>query len=98
MSAFYLLQISVKNPVKLKVYTDAAPATVVSFGGELVFRSTVSGISSGQAGHSAAVVLKFPDRASAEGWYMSKDYQDLVEIRDQGADVVATLYDKPDFF
>jgi uncharacterized protein (DUF1330 family) len=98
MSTFYLLQISVKDPVKLKKYTDAAPATVTSFGGELVFRGKVSGISSGQPEHSSAVVLKFPDKTSANGWYASKDYQDLVGIRNEGADVIATRYDEPDFF
>lgn len=98
MSAFYLLQISVRDAAKLKEYTDAAPATVVSYGGELVFRGKVSDISSGQPQHSSAVVIKFPDQASANGWYQSSDYQDLIEIRDTGADVVATRYDEPDFF
>ena len=44
VSAFCLLQISVRDAVQLKVYTDAAPATVAPFGGELVFTGKVSGI------------------------------------------------------
>ena len=98
MSSFYLLQISDKDPVKLKEYTDPAPATVAPFGGELVFRSQVSGIEWGQSWHSSAVVIKFPDQASASGWYASKDYQDLMEKRNAAADVIATRYDEGDFF
>ena len=98
MSSFYLLQISDKDPVKLKEYTDAAPVTVQPFGGELVFRSKVSGIESGEPGHSSAVVIKFPDQDSAKGWYNSEDYQSLMEKRNAGADVAATRYDEPDFY
>ena len=98
MSTFYLLQISIKDAAKLKEYTDAAPATVLSFGGELVFRGKVSDVVSGQPEHISAVVLKFPDQASAKAWYASKDYQDLIEIRDAAADVVVTRYDEADFF
>lgn len=98
MSSFYLLQISDKDPVKLKEYTDAAPATVEPHGGELVFRSRVSDTESGEPGHSSAVVIKFPDKASAKAWYDSEDYQALMEKRNAGADVAATRYDEPDFF
>ena len=98
MSTYYLLQINVKDPVKLKEYTDAAPATVKSFGGELVFRSKVSNILSGKPNHTSAVVLKFSDQASAQAWYKSDEYQRLVEIRDAAAEVVVTCYDEPDFY
>jgi len=98
MSSFILLQIKVKDPVKLKEYTDPAPATVAPFGGELVYRGNVSGTEWGQSWHSCAVVIKFPDQASSSGWYASKGYQDLMVKRNAAADVVATRYDKPDFF
>ncbi len=98
MSVFCLLQVSVKDFVKIKEYTDVAPATVNPFGGELLFRSNVSDILSGKPNHTFAVVINFPDKAAAKGWYESADYQDLIEIRDAGADVVATLYDESEFF
>ena len=98
MSSFILLQIKVKDPIKLKEYTDPAPATVVPFGGELVFRSKVSGTEWGESWHSSAVVIKFPDQASSSDWYTSKAYQDLMEKRNAAADVIATRYDEVDFF
>jgi uncharacterized protein (DUF1330 family) len=98
MSSFILLQIKVKDPIKLKEYTDPAPATVAPFGGELVFRGNVSGTEWGQSWYSCAVVIRFPDQKSSSGWYASKGYQDLVETRNEAADVIATRYDEPDFF
>lgn len=59
MSSFILLQIKVKDPIKLKEYTDPAPATVAPFGGELIFRGNVSGIEWGKSWHSCAVVINF---------------------------------------
>jgi len=98
MSSFILLQIKVKDPIKLKEYTDPAPSTVAPFGGELIFRSNVSATEWGQSWHSCAVVIKFPDTESSSGWYTSKGYQDLMEKRNAAADVIATRYDEPDFF
>ena len=99
MSTFCLLQISaIKDHAKLKKYTDATPQTVVPYGGELVFRGKVSDTLSGQAPHISAVVIKFPDQASANGWCESKAYQSLIANRDAAAEVIVTRYDEPDFF
>lgn len=98
MSTFYLLQIRVLDESTLKEYIDAAPKTVALFGGELVFRGRISDILSGQPEHTTAVVLKFPDQATAEDWYESEDYQSLLEIRDSAAEVVVTRYDESDFY
>jgi len=98
MSSFILLQIDVKDRIRLKAYTEAAPATVKNYKGSLVFRGNVSEVISGEPGHTFAVVLKFPDAESATNWYESKEYQDLVENRDKAAKVVATRYDESDFF
>ena len=64
----------------------------------LCSEASVSGILSGQPKYTAAVVLKFPDQASAEGWYESEDYQGLIENRDVAAEVVVTRFDEPDFY
>ena len=98
MSAFILLQVDVKDENKLKIYTDAAPATVKAYNGSLVFRGKVSEIVSGDPGYTFAVVLKFPDAQSANDWYESDAYQNLIENRDKAANVIATRYDEVDFF
>ena len=98
MSAFCLLQISINDPIKLKEYTDAAPATVIRFGGQLIFRGEVSDSLSGQPKHDSAVVLEFPDSESVNDWYQSADYQSLIENRDAAAEVIVSCYDESDFF
>lgn len=98
MSAYYILQISVKDPVKLGAYTSAAPATVQKYKGELVFRGKVSEIVAGQPNFTSAVVIQFPDEAYAKQWYESAEYQSLINIRDEAADVTATRFSEADFF
>lgn len=98
MSTFYILQINVKDADKLQEYIDAAPATVLSCGGELVFRGNISDVVSGVPEHTFAAVLKFPDIAMAKAWYESNDYQALVKNRDAAADVIVTRYEETDFF
>ena len=98
MSAYYILQMTVRDPVKLKVYTSAAPATVQGFGGELIFRGRVSDVVSGHPDFTSAVVLKFPDGEAAKQWYESQDYQELIKNRDEAAIVTVTRYIEADFF
>lgn len=98
MSAYYILQIAVNDPIKLRTYTDAAPATVQKYHGELVFRGKVSEIVSGRPDFTSAAVLRFPDEASAKQWYESTDYQRLVAMRDEAADVTVTRFSETDFF
>ena len=47
----------------------------------------------GEHGHPNAVVIKFLDQPTLQGWYASPAYQDLIPIRDQAADVVLISYD-----
>jgi len=98
MSSFIILQVDVKDLNKLKVYTEAAPATVTAYNGSLVFRGNVSEVVFGNPGYTFAVVLKFPDAESASNWYESDEYQNLIENRDESANVIATRYDEFDFF
>ncbi|SDD67475.1 DUF1330 domain-containing protein [Auraticoccus monumenti] len=42
------------------------------------------------------VVLRFPDAAAARGWYLSEQYQEVVQDRLQGASYRAVLVDGVD--
>lgn len=42
------------------------------------------------------VVLQFPDAAAARGWYLSEQYQEVVQDRFQGATYRAVLVDGVD--
>jgi uncharacterized protein (DUF1330 family) len=48
---------------------------------------------SGEHSHTDTVVIRFPDAGSAAGWYASADYQALIPLREQAADIVLVSYE-----
>jgi uncharacterized protein (DUF1330 family) len=51
-----------------------------------------SAVLSGGGHGERVVVAAFPDLNSLERWHESPEYQALVPLQDQGADVVLTAY------
>jgi len=87
MSACVIGHISVKDEEKWAQYRAQVPATLAPWGAELLFRGQVAGILAGQHRHTDTVVIRFPDRASVDGWYQSAAYQALIPLRQQAADL-----------
>ena len=54
------------------------------FGGELVAYDDDASVLEGALPTGRTVVLKFPDRDTALGWYHSDDYQRISELRRKG--------------
>lgn len=84
--------IRIRDPEPWARYRAAVPATLAPWGAELVFRAPRAATLGGAADHDEAVVLRFPDRAAAEGWFASAAYQALVPLRDAGGEVTLTLW------
>jgi uncharacterized protein (DUF1330 family) len=93
MSQAYVVgQMTVKNPEKWAQYRSQVLATLLPFGGELVFRGQQAQSFSGINPHPDIVVIRFPSLADAEGWHGSEAYQALIPLRQEGADVILTTY------
>ena len=73
-------------------YRAAVPATLVPWGGQVLFRAPRIATLGGTSEHDEVVVVRFPDRAAAEGWFRSDAYQALIPLRDAGAQVSLTLW------
>ena len=87
MSAFVIATVAIKNPEKLQEYAQKSMATIAAFGGEPVARGKVVGIFSGDAKYEMTAVVKFPDIQAIDSWYQSADYQALIPLRNEAADV-----------
>jgi uncharacterized protein (DUF1330 family) len=48
---------------------------------------------SGEHSYMDTVVIRFPDAGSAAGWYASADYQTLIPLREQAADIVLISFE-----
>ena len=92
MPAFCVGQITVKNAKAWEDYRTRVGDTIRQYGGELLFRGQQEQVLSGEMLHDKVVVLQFEDIDSAKRWHDSAEYQALVPIRDQGADVTLVLY------
>ena len=93
MSQAYVVgQMTVKNETKWAEYRGQVLATLMPFGGELVFRGNQVRALSGECLHADIVVIRFASLADADGWHNSAAYQALIPLRQEAADVVLTTY------
>ena len=93
MSQAYVVgQMTVKNPEKWGQYRSQVLATLLPFGGELVFRGEQVKAFSGDCPHPDIVVIRFPSQQDADAWHASAAYQALIPLRHEAADVVLVTY------
>ena len=90
--AFVVGQMTVKQPEKWAQYRSQVLATLLPFGGELVFRGEQVQSFSGVNPHPDIVVIRFPSLDHAQDWHASAAYQALIPLRQEAADVVLTTY------
>jgi uncharacterized protein (DUF1330 family) len=66
-------------------YLERIDATLAPYGGRfLVHGDPVQVIEGEWPGH--LIVIEFPDRASAQAWYRSSEYQEIVRLRTDNSD------------
>ncbi len=93
MSGCVIGHITVRDPEKWSEYRTKVPPTLVRWGGEVICRGRMVKVLSGEHSHTDTVVIRFPDAGSAVGWYASEDYQALIPLRQQAADIVLVIYE-----
>jgi uncharacterized protein (DUF1330 family) len=92
MTAYCVGRIRVKDSKAWEWYRQRVGATIVQYGGEVMFRGGLQQAFSGDCDHDSVVALQFENLAAAKRWHDSPEYQALIPIRDQGAEVTLTLY------
>lgn len=93
-AAFVIGSIRIKDAAKWAEYRRQVPATLASWGAEILLRGRRVALLGGEAAHTDTVVIRFPDAAAAEGWYRSPAYAALIPLREQAAEVVLVAYDE----
>jgi uncharacterized protein (DUF1330 family) len=67
----------------LAQYQQAARAVIAKHGGEVVARGSGLGGLHGSGNYQVGIVLRFADKAAAEGWYNDPDYRKVLPLRDE---------------
>jgi uncharacterized protein (DUF1330 family) len=81
MKAFVVAAETIKDETMFAAYRKEVPATLEAFGGRFVTRGGGLTILEGEWPHSRLVIIEFPSRAAAEGWYKSEGYQKIIGLR-----------------
>ena len=63
------------------------------FEAKIIFRGKRIKVFTGEHPYHNTVVIEFSDPSAMQQWYSSEDYQKLIPIRDEAADVVIIGYD-----
>ncbi|HFB66537.1 MAG TPA: DUF1330 domain-containing protein [Aeromonadales bacterium] len=95
MKAFIIATVTVKDPKKFQQYAEKSKSTFDIAGAEILLKGSYQGTLTGQASHQSAAIITFKDQATLERWYQSKEYQELISLRDQAADITITQYSIP---
>lgn len=81
MKAYVIATETVKDEAKFGEYRQHVMATLGPFGGTFVVRGGTLTVVEGEWVHPRLVVIEFPSRAAAEGWYKSDAYQKVIPLR-----------------
>ena len=93
MAAYLVGHITIKDAAQWEIYVEGVGRSLLPYSAELIFRGELHKVLTGEHSHQKTVVISFPDQATLQEWYQSKEYQELIPIRDRAADVVIISYD-----
>jgi uncharacterized protein (DUF1330 family) len=93
MAAYLVGHITIKDTSQWEIYMEGVGKSLLPFSAEVIFRGKLYKVLTGEHSHQNTVVIKFSDQATLQEWYNSKEYQELIPIRDRAADVVIISYD-----
>ncbi len=93
MTTYVISDVRVLDPVAFAQYAEAVPAVLAAHGVEYVARGGDPSVLEGDWDTKRIVVLRFRDREHVERWYRCKEYQDLVALRAESAEVRAIVVD-----
>ena len=91
MAAYIIAQINVTDPETFERYRDKVPAIIERHGGRYLIRGGATLDLEGTLPRPRVVVIEFADKAAAERFYHSPDYQEIVPLRTSAAEGSVTL-------
>ena len=81
MKAYSIVQLEVTDPVPYEAYRKDVLPTITAFGGRFLVRGGKVTTLEGDWPFPRTVVIEFPSREAAEGWYHSPAYQKILPLR-----------------
>ncbi len=95
MSVFFIFQGKITSPEKFGEYAKFVAPTLEPFEGSVTLKGKAVQVVAGTNDKETVGILAFPNVEKALGWYNSVDYQSLIPLRDEAAEVSAICYQVP---
>jgi uncharacterized protein (DUF1330 family) len=81
MAAYVIVTETVHDQATFDAYRKQVMATLAPFDAKFLVRGGKVTIHEGKWPHAITIVIEFPSRAQAEGWYNSPAYQKIIDLR-----------------
>jgi len=89
--AYYVIDVRITDPERIKPYQLAVEKTFTAYGGRLIVAGGQVDPLEGDAPLGKIVILQFPSMEQARAWHDSPEYQAIIGYRHAAADSRAYL-------
>lgn len=93
MTAYAIVGENIHDQAMFDAYRKDVLPTLAPFKGEFIVRGGAFTVLEGELPYQRLVIVAFPSRADAEGWYKSAAYQKLLPLRLKSSTGVFTIVD-----
>lgn len=93
MSAYLIVQATVRDWDKFKAYIDVVPALVAEHGGKYIVMDGQPEYIEGDAKPASVVVSEWPDKAAAQAFWNSDAYREAKALREGTGEFSVMLVD-----
>jgi len=81
MSAYIIVEVDVKDPVRYEDYKKLTPPSIAAHGGKFIVRGGKAELIEGKQEPKRIVVLEFENAERAKAWWNSPEYSDAKKLR-----------------
>jgi uncharacterized protein (DUF1330 family) len=81
MSAYVVVQVDIKDPVRYADYRSMVPASLEKYGGRFIVRGGTVHTMEGDWAPKRFVVVEFPSVERAKAWWDSPEYRAARDLR-----------------
>lgn len=98
MTAFFIATSTIKDSEKFQLYAQQAGSTLAEYDGKPVLRGKYEKelTTTNSPSHQVVGVISFPSLDLLNNWYQSNEYQALIALRDEAADMTISTYSVPE--
>lgn len=96
MAALVIVEVRPRAAEKLADYSAAAAPTVAAFGGSFIHRGKFAEALAGDATPHGLGIIRFATAEAAKAWFASPEYQAIVPLREEAAEMKFSLYEVAD--